>query len=438
MSRPLPRLRTSLVFAMASLCACAADTRRAETPRGLALSVAPLSLTGVANACYRVKVENQLGDLVAEVTGVCADRYGDGAGGLTWIGPCDASTTGLPEGDTVNDNRVTLALEDLFGGDGTALIPRADYVNPCGVPGGNDDGFGPCVQTVACRENQDTPVRFDLTILRRANQGFFDIAVDFDDVFCSAKLDCIGDPPGLVFDPVSGERIASFVLGFACTSGSKGGAPEPTWMYLTSPVLTCNGLAPMTLPLDAVTRDGNQPGVGAVARWMHMTGKESLAQYDKCYWNIAGGLDMVALAGRTCTLTATGTASSKKWDDNTPPAGEVHPVITWTVPVLTGGALCENHGLDDGGGVRTGYVGQAIGNTGAAFTMRRACGPEVVEPPAPGFACGGADSRLLPATLDGDVAGVEVRSGGLTASFPLPAGGWALEGCCQSSCCQVP
>jgi hypothetical protein len=423
-----------------AVVALAACTSRGplEEERGLVLSVGALELSGVADACYTVRVENQQGDLVAERTAVCADRYGDGVGGLSWVGPCDASTSGLPDGDTVNDNRVTLILEDLFRGDlGTNPVARDSYVNPCGVEGGNFDGFGPCQQSVECRENTDTPVRFDLTVLRRANQGFFDVAVNFDDVFCSAKLDCISDPPGLVFDPVSGERIASFVLGFACTSGSEGGTAQPSWMYLSNPVLSCEGLPPMTLELTSVTQDGNQAGVGAVVRWMHMTGEEAVGggAFDKCYWNLAGGLDMGALAGKDCTLTAQGTAASVMWGDNRPPGNEVHPVIRWSVPVLVDGALCGNHGLDQGGGVATSYVGQATGSTLAeAFDARRRCGPEPEVPS--GFACSDS-SRLVATTVDGE-PGVEVRVGTQSATFRLPEGeGWQLEGCCMSDCCPV-
>lgn len=408
--------------------------------RGLSVAVAALELEGVADACYTVRVHNQQGDPVIERTGVCADRFGDGVGGLSWVGPCDASTTGLPLGDTVNDNRVTLVLEDLFRGNGaTNAVPRADYVNPCGEAGGNFDGFGPCVQDVACRPNADSPVSFDLTILRRANQGFFDVAVNFDDVFCSAKLDCIGDPPGLVFHPVSGERIASFVLGFACTSGSADGVAQPSWMYLSSPVLSCEGLAPMVLDLEAVSADGNQPGSGALVRWMHMTGQEQVGggAFDKCYWNLAGGLDMVALAGKDCTLTARGTAASESWVGLGPPDGQVHPVIEWSVPVLVEGGLCSNHGLDEGGGVTTSYVGAATGTTLATpFDVSRRCGPEPEGPT--GFQCGELSGpRLAPTSVDGE-PGVEVRVGNETATFRLPEGeGWELEGCCLADCCQM-
>ena len=403
----------------------------------VAVSVAPLALPGVRNACYTVTVTNQLGLPVWTAQHLCADQYGDAGGGLAYVGPCDADATGLPPGDLVNDNTVTLVLEDLFATDGASpgnAIPHGDYTNPCGVVGTNWDGFGPCTRTAPCLENADAAVVFDLTIMRRAHQGFFDVAVNFDDVFCSAKLDCIGDPPGFVFDPGTMRRTASFVLGFACTSGtSAGGRAQPTWLYLSDVVLTCGGLTPMRLDLAAVTDDGNQGPVGpGVVQWMQFTGHETVGgdAFDKCYWNVAGGLDLAALTGRTCTLTATGAAASTLWPGDTPPADEVRPVITWNVPVLTAGALCDAHPLDgDSSGVRTGYLGDATTRpapTVAPFVRHRRCGTAV--------SCG--DATFAPTTLAGGAAAVAVRIGNAEGTFTLPADDtFTVEGCCESDCC---
>ena len=92
---------------------------------------------------------------------------------------------------------------------------------------------GPLVKTFPCTPNADTPVDFDVTVMRQANQGFFDVAVSFDAIFCAAKLDCCdvaGDPGG---DPDAcdrpaediellfrgGERATTIVLGLVCTAG---------------------------------------------------------------------------------------------------------------------------------------------------------------------------------------------------------------------------
>jgi len=441
------------IGAALALGACGARSVDGEGPaRRLGVTIAPLSLTGIENACYTITVTNQQGDTVATQTGVCADQFGDGRGAVTWIGPCDADASGLPTGDTVNDNTVTLVLEGLYSADLAVpanLVPEADYVNPCGVVGTNWDGFGPCQRSVACRENADVAVDFDLTVMRRARQGFFDIAVAFDDVFCSAKLDCVGDPPGLVFDPISGERVASFVLGFACTSGSGAdGKPQPSYLYLSDVTLTCSGLAPITLSLAGVTRDGNQPSPGAgIVQWMQTSGDEAVGgtSFDKCYWNLAGGLDMNLLQGRTCTLTASGAAATTLWAGLTPPSDEVRPVIDWSVPVLTNGSLCTNHGLDqEGSGVRTGYVGDATrGTVTAPFAAHHRCGPAVSDgDPEPGTVRCGGDAVFKQATLDQggqSRAAVEVHLGAASGVFALPADDdYTVLGCCQSDCCQGP
>ncbi|MCC6621564.1 MAG: hypothetical protein IT385_09945 [Deltaproteobacteria bacterium] len=421
-------------------------TRAIDGP-AVAIRVAPLDLVAAHNACYGITVTSQTGDVVWSESGVCADRFGVG-GGIAYVGPCDADMSDLPAGDLVNDNVVTLVLEAVYDAPGTSagdLIDEDDYTNPCGVAGTNWDGFGPCTKVVPCRANADVEVAFDLTIMRRAQQGFFDLAVTFDDIFCSAKLDCIGDPPGLVFDPESGERIASFVLGFACTSGTGPGGAQPTWLYMSDVTLTCEGLPPMTLELSAVTDDGNQGPAGAgVPQWMHMTGEEALGgdDYQKCYWNLAGGLDMTVLAGKDCTLTAAGTAADAAWPGNVPPAGEVRPAITWSVPVLVDGALCDNHALDaTGSGVRTRYVGDAVASGGAdappPFVRARRCGA----PPTEVTCQGASDVVMAPATttVEGeDVPALAVTFGGSTTVFALPEDdAFTIEGCCQTDCCTI-
>ena len=73
-------------------------------------------------------------------------------------------------------------------------------------------------------ENTDVAVQFDITMARQADQGFFDVAVQFKDIFCSAKLDCQnadGSDLELLHTP-AGARDMTVVLGFACTGSLTG------------------------------------------------------------------------------------------------------------------------------------------------------------------------------------------------------------------------
>ena len=162
-----------------------------DGPR-LRVAVGALSLSGVTDVVYQVTVRN-----TATPPGLVWDRtlrssvYGDGAGSLTYVGPCDAST---------GTNTVHLELVELRG-PGDALL--TDWVNP-----------GELVQTATCAPNADTAVTFDVTIARKAGQGFFDVAVSFDDIFCSAKLDCLSE---LLHH--GDQRDTTLVAAFACTTG---------------------------------------------------------------------------------------------------------------------------------------------------------------------------------------------------------------------------
>ncbi len=78
--------------------------------------------------------------------------------------------------------------------------------------------------------------------MRDANQGFFDVAINFEDVFCSAKLDCTYDndgnvPINLLFDPVTGERRQTAVVALACTQGPN--ADNRTHLHVTDVRYRC-------------------------------------------------------------------------------------------------------------------------------------------------------------------------------------------------------
>lgn len=211
---------TPLALVVVSACAerPLSEVRPTDAVR---LAVAPLTLPGIGKACYDLEVRNgaaRTGEVVwsrgtpglnggvTDPTAICSDRYGSGSD-ITYIAPCDAAGQLDPDPEGERVNSVTVWVDGLYDTNGAYLAPTGthSWQNPC------DDG---CSLDVLCEENRDTLAAFDLTVMRDANQGFFDVAVNFEDIFCSAKLDCRSEllHRGDV-------RDATAVVAFACASG---------------------------------------------------------------------------------------------------------------------------------------------------------------------------------------------------------------------------
>ncbi|MFO0747101.1 MAG: hypothetical protein U1F43_15780 [Myxococcota bacterium] len=398
---------------------CAADGGPPPGTGALRIAVAPLSLPDVTDVCYALAVTGPDG-LVWEQRHICAGRYGNARGGdIAYVGTCDASG-GTALAPTMNT--VTLAIENLYdvdhpmtGGDPSVAGATA-WRNPCRDDAGTPELEG-CEIDAPCRENADTPVDFDLTIMRQANQGFFDVAVNFEDIFCSAKVDC---PPTLLSDPVSGARGDTAVLAFACTAGATG----ETTLLMDDVVIACPSGERYTV--QPIGQPGNHGGQGAgLYQTALYTGVEQLGGYDKCYWNIGLGLDLETAAdpgrlGKGCHLTTRATALA----DAAPgtfatPGDTAYPIVTIDVP-LTGapGSACQPNGLDaDGSGVRSDYTDVAE-RTGETFQNRMRCGEEPVAA-APDECAGHATHITGPIEIS-DITGyhiarcVETADGGLT------------------------
>ena len=266
----MPRIALA---AAAALCVGACDEARGPTGPGVEIEVAPLSYPGLNRVCYDLTVLNgdpdgdDAPDVVWSEQGLCSDRYGNGAGGdISYVGPCDADVSGK--------NYVQLTVADVYVGATAVLLDQID-VGPGGSHEGEDDDYrnpcptgAPCTLDFACLENRDVSVVFNLTVMRDANQGFFDVAVNFDDIFCSAKFDTCypGEDPEnadddeyiLQLHDATGQRRQTAVLGFACTGGAltTAEAASETHLYMNDIVISCppasNGaeLAVVTQQLD--------------------------------------------------------------------------------------------------------------------------------------------------------------------------------------------
>ena len=315
-----------------ALVACAAEPQPPAGPP-LGVRVAPLSLSGLVDASYALTVRNSANEVVWTRAGLRSTAYGDGSGSLSYVGTCDAAAS---------PNSVEVVVEGLY--DAGGLVPAATWMNPT-----------PVSLSVPCLADQDNAVDFDLTVVRAAQQGFFDVSVEFDDLFCSAKLDCQkgpGQPLELLFDPATGRRGQTAVVAFACTAG----AGQETTLYLDDVLVTCPG--PTVYTVDPSGGPGNitaaPPALFAAAVYR---GAELFAGFEKTYWNTALGLNVAAL-GPNCRLTTTATASEEPFPNLTTPAVAAWPVIRWDVALTNGaGALaCTTHPVNGGNGVATSYV----------------------------------------------------------------------------------
>jgi len=429
--RPLLR---SLALA-ATLGACGSEAPAA--PRdALRINVAPLQLDDVDEVTYGIEVVSQLGT-VWEQTGLTSTQYGDGQSALSYVGPCDAS-------DEANPHTVRLTIERIRAG-GRDLVDPVDFRNP--APAGDPVS----IAGIVCIENGDVPVEFNLTIVRAARQGFFDFAIEFEDIFCSAKIDC---HDALLHN--GDARDATAVVAFACTAGVGTTSAQDTWLYLSDLRLTCDGLPalpPVVLPASAATPGQHGAAGVGVYEWGAYQGEEQLTSggqvLDKCFWNRAVGIDRAALAGRNCVVDGTATATDRPLTAATLAGpGVSYPVVRFSVQVISAaGALCGANPLDGvGSGVRTAYV-TATTDPGTHLPLS-AVMPCGAEPTATVQCAAGA-------TVEGAPAGVVVEQittaersfltvstgGGIPTTIPLTGNlaGYTLGStCCQDSCCGSP
>jgi hypothetical protein len=376
----------SMTFAALALTACG-KTAEPHGPQ-VSISSAALTLPGVAGVEYALAVFNaaptgtifdidgvaaNTGSLVWNEPSVTSTQYGDGKGDITYIGTCDAS---------VAENWAALSLRKIAVGDGAGSYSGAapyagsdnllddqnsaastspgsgdgdaDFVNPCPYQ-------QPCVAKFRCAENEDTPVTFNITVMRDAQQGFFDLAVDFDDIFCSAKLDTCyeGNAPINLLHGADGERDRTAVMATACTAGA--GTDVTTVLWMSAVNVTCDG--DISFPLDPTGDEDGDPqtpgipgnhqaevvlagGERRIIGYGVYWGDEQLmcdgASCNKAYWNLALNLADLEAAGLTnCHLRGATTASAAPALDRfvagmLPGPGQTYGVVAFDGQVQVG------------------------------------------------------------------------------------------------------
>jgi len=393
-----------LVFTLSTLTSLAGGCLENQdvSPRGLQIAVAPLSLPGIGFACYDLRVQNDLEQTVwsrgtaatfpTDTTTVCSSSFGNTEGGdITYIGPCDATEADSTDGKTAL-NRVTVWVDGLYDDAGADI---GDYRNPCAWPDG-------CELSFECTENEDVLVTFDLTIMRSANQGFFDIGVNFEDVFCSAKADTCypGDPATPIellghsgragaTDADADGRYRTGVSALACTAGP---GAESTVLRMSAVEIVCAGGNTCSLAPAAALPGNNFATCSGGARVAYAVyrGVEQLAcdggpagSCQKLYWNLSVNLEDLAAAGFSdCTLrydATAATATAPTFSATNPGVlvgpSVTYPVISFASPLLTGTMpACGAHPLDADEVVTTGYLQGCDESPGApACTVPALC-----------------------------------------------------------------
>jgi hypothetical protein len=408
----------------AVLTACGRSAGPEPTAR-VAIAVGALGYDAVTDADYTLEVWNGApasgGELVIRRENLRSKRLGNGAGALSYVAPCDADT---------GTAHVRLFLNDLYTDDGVE-IPRSTWRNPT-----------PLLQDVVCVENADTPVTLNLTIMRDAKQGFFDVGVVFSGIFCSAKFDCLGDnglPLKLLHRPDNDLRDTTMVLAFACTTG----AGKPTWLHMSDVHVVCDdGTGPTPYWVSPLGTnggsEGNQGGVDPVFFQTGLyRGREALPGVEKCYWNMAFGL--ADSAPGNCRLVVDATASTGSFAGNggQVEAGATYPYVHFEIPFTDseGQLACQRHAMDDGSErVRTSYTTPTSGG----FAYEWACNdPEPVLGELGRVTCGGDVEGHGPtdAIFTHSPSGLSVAFGASRSpAYRMPEG-VAVEGCCVSPCC---
>ena len=373
---------TGVLWFGLALAACDESVVAPSGP-ALGIEVAPLTFPGVSRVCFDLRVTNAAGgagDVVwtkgvvgqrfgsGDNDAICSDRFGNGAGGdLSYVGTCDASGQ-EDAGDTAGErtNSVTLWVDSIWTTSGETVTP----IEPNGPDGWKDPCETGCTVNVLCEENADARVEFNLTVMRQANQGFFDVAVNFADVFCSAKADTcyapdqpiellhgddVGDGPG---------RDHTAVFAFACTGGP---GDLTTELLLGTPTITCTSPATtFTLPV-AGKNAGNQTvtvaGLGTVQYGLYY-GAEALAcgvgvSCNKRYLNLAINLEDLPATGCSLSFMATAQGSDNAVVVNGSVAqnGSAYPYVEVDAVPLAAGTCTINALNDEGSAVNTFYGG---------------------------------------------------------------------------------
>lgn len=347
--------------ALSSLaCGGSSEPRSGEVGSSVTVAIAPLEGAAFAVACFDLRLTSELGELWSKgdpgqsfLEGdddtLCSDASGL-AGGISWIGACDAR----PEADTdpstpaTIQNTVTLWFDGVYNADKDE--EALGFHDPCG-----EDG---CSIDFDCDPNADTRADFSFTVLSDATVGFFDIAVRFDSIFCSAKYDdCYSDNTEVsMFSGPDGPHKTG-VFAMACT----GPVGTDVNLHYGNLAIVCNEATfPIDPTVDRATEAPSNPTGSSLTYNVYrdqMTVDCDGATCNGLYWNLAFDLTDLPATG-TCTLAFSATASNSSAFVSGLPTASTYPFIDVDAIVKGGPDACQRNPLNgDESAVATTYHG---------------------------------------------------------------------------------
>ncbi len=112
------------------MCTLSSCLKQSSPPASkIEIGVAPLTLPGVGDACYSIRITNDANQPVSNLTDICSSKFGVN-GGLTYVATCDANDSDN-NGSAVNT--VSLKIEGLYANPGK-ISPITEFINPCAAP----------------------------------------------------------------------------------------------------------------------------------------------------------------------------------------------------------------------------------------------------------------------------------------------------------------
>ncbi len=358
-------------IALGGLACGGSEPRTGSGGNAVTIAVAPLDGSGIGVACFDLKVETALGTFWEkgdpensffddDLDTICSDDHGNGGGGsVRWVGACDGQDAADTNG-TLTDgvqNTVTIWFDGVYNDDKTEV--SANVYDPCGTAG--------CSIEFDCDPNADTRADFNFTVIQDAEVGFFDIAVRFDNIYCSAKYDdCYtDDQPVQLFSGADGTPHQTGVFALACT----GPLGTDVNLHYGNLAVVCQGVTyPIDPTVSRVTDAEAEPSGSPLTYNAYRDTTSFACDGGTCnglYWNLAFDLtDLPDLGSCTLEFSATATNGEGVFVNGLPAnAGSSYPYIDVDVTMSGDEQSCQQNPLNgEESGVLTGYHGDLTNN----------------------------------------------------------------------------